>query len=257
VARRRQGDPRAGAARPRPVRYCAGTRCSRPFSAPCTWCDRRGTPLRTREPGTRGAGRHRHAPACCGSTPPRLVEPDRWVRALAHGLLHLGFGHGGTDRHGPAATTWPAGEAAVACLAVESFLDALKLGTAPGGRIAPPPLTEARALVEQWQRAGVPASYGALGSNGPLPDLVIDAEWLQRQLQPADRGAARAAALARPHLLDRPLRFGRDRGCHGRRRRRGGERESLGSGGHRGTRGSGRCAGSPGTTRCSAPSPRA
>ena len=86
--------------------------------------------------------------------PTRRATPPEWMYVMAHGLLHLGFGHLARGR-GKQPREWTAG----CCLVVERFLSELKLGQRPDGFGVASGAGSTRsedALYEQFCRDGVP-----------------------------------------------------------------------------------------------------
>jgi predicted metal-dependent peptidase len=81
----------------------------------------------------------------------RKLDADEWTWAIAHCLLHLGFGHldetAGRDR----------AYQEVACLAVARFQRAVKLGREPVPLPRELPATDEAQLLRAWRRDGVPA----------------------------------------------------------------------------------------------------
>lgn len=92
--------------------------------------------------------------------PKRRAEPAEWVYVLAHGLLHLGFGHFHPQRR---ALEWNA-----ACdIVVARFLADLKMGRAPE-EMRPtdlPPGTE-EALYDRFCAEGIPEPLHSLSPGG-------------------------------------------------------------------------------------------
>ncbi|HWD82091.1 MAG TPA: hypothetical protein VG497_24505 [Kribbella sp.] len=96
----------------------------------------------------------------------RLATPDEWAWVFAHLLIHLGLGHG--ER----ALSQPDQAAAAAFdVAVNRYLDSLKLGT-PVVELPPTfPGMDEDALTRLWRRSGVPAEYVGLGVAGGAADV--------------------------------------------------------------------------------------
>ncbi|MFI5693595.1 hypothetical protein ACIA58_17250 [Kribbella sp. NPDC051586] len=94
----------------------------------------------------------------------RRATPDEWAWVFAHLLIHLGLGH--LDRPGPDQAACAAYD-----VAVNRFLQSLKLGT-PVVELPPTfPAMEEDALARLWRREGVPADYDGLGVAGRTSDV--------------------------------------------------------------------------------------
>ncbi|TDD28480.1 hypothetical protein E1218_07295 [Kribbella turkmenica] len=146
--------------------------------------------------------------------PTRRATPEEWTWVFAHLLIHLGLGHADSDR--------PESDRAFAAacdVAVNRYLQSLKLGI-PVVELPPTfPGTGEEALARLWRGAGVPAEYDGLGVAGPATD-VLTARWNGwgpppnwSELFAAGLSAAAAAAVdvaggARSSLSD--ARGGRD-----------------------------------------------
>ncbi|ROR43651.1 DUF2201 family putative metallopeptidase [Kitasatospora cineracea] len=123
----------------------------------------------------------------------RRADPEEWAWALAHALLHLGFGHLPAAR-GPRAQP-DAADLAARCAVVNRFLATFPIGRAfddlpphwPGG--------DEEELAARWRRDGVPAEYRACGTGGDRPDQHLET-WTAHQ-DPEDRTLAFAHALTR------------------------------------------------------------
>ncbi|MFE6843338.1 hypothetical protein [Streptomyces sp. NPDC057686] len=104
--------------------------------------------------------------------PTRRAEPQVWAWALAHSLLHLGFGHvpaaKDEDRPQPAAA-----ELAARCVVVNRFLLTFPVGRAPDHLPAEYPGGDEEQLAARWRRDGVPAAYAHCGTSGEHPDQVL------------------------------------------------------------------------------------
>ncbi|MFJ6701807.1 MULTISPECIES: hypothetical protein [unclassified Streptomyces] len=102
----------------------------------------------------------------------RRAEPAEWAWALAHGTLHLGFGHL------PAATgprTEPDRfDLAARCAVVNRFLSTFPVGEAPEHLPASYPEGDEDRLAAGWRRTrGVPAAYERGGTDGGDPDQLL------------------------------------------------------------------------------------
>lgn len=118
--------------------------------------------------------------------PTRWAEPEEWTYAIAHGLLHLAFGHLANDA-GKRAHEWTA----ACCAVVARFLAELRIGTAPPGFgfVAEGLPRAEEALYQHFFEHGVPkdatlCSPGGLScdNSGRAParrvERRIDWEWL-------------------------------------------------------------------------------
>ncbi|GAA3128104.1 putative metal-dependent peptidase [Kribbella aluminosa] len=96
----------------------------------------------------------------------RRATPEEWTWVFAHLLIHLGLGH---------ATPGPA--ASAACdVAVNRYLQSLKLGTPVVELPSTFPSMEEDRLARLWRRSGVPPEYDGLGVAGHAAD-VTTARW--------------------------------------------------------------------------------
>ncbi|MFJ1865896.1 hypothetical protein ACIOD1_14810 [Streptomyces sp. NPDC088097] len=114
--------------------------------------------------------------------PTRHAEPAEWAWALAHCLLHLGFGHV------PAAKgTRPQpdhAELAARCVVVNRFLLTFPVGRAPDRLPAAYPGGDEEQLAGAWSRDGVPPRYEDCGTNAPgAPDQILEG-WSHWQAAP-------------------------------------------------------------------------
>ncbi|MGW7042096.1 vWA domain-containing protein [Streptomyces avermitilis] len=103
--------------------------------------------------------------------PTRRAAPAEWAWAIAHGLIHLGFGHV------PAAT----GEReqpdrfdlAARCVVVNRFLLTFPVGQTPDDLPASYPDGDEEQLAARWRRDGIPAAYEHCGTAGGEPDQLL------------------------------------------------------------------------------------
>ncbi len=123
----------------------------------------------------------------------RRAEPEEWAWALAHALLHLGFGHLPAAR-GPRAQP-DAADLAARCAVVNRFLTTFPIGRAPDDLPPHWPGGDEEELAARWRRDGVPAEYRACGTGGDRPDQHLE-PWTAHQ-DPEDRTLAFAHALTR------------------------------------------------------------
>ncbi|MFF0270140.1 hypothetical protein [Kribbella sp. NPDC004536] len=123
----------------------------------------------------------------------RRATPQEWSWVFAHLLVHLGLGH---DRPNPD----PAASAAYD-VAVNSYLQSLKLGTPIVELPTTFPSMEEDALARLWRRTGIPPEYEGLGVAGHTADVQA-ARWngwgkppVWSELFAAGLSAAAAAAV--------------------------------------------------------------
>ncbi|MFC6155775.1 vWA domain-containing protein [Kribbella jiaozuonensis] len=101
----------------------------------------------------------------------RRATPDEWTWVFAHLLIHLGLGHADHDRPEPDQPACAAND-----VAVNRYLQSLKLGTPVVELPASFPGMDDDALARLWRREGVPAEYDGLGVAGRRSDLEM-ARW--------------------------------------------------------------------------------
>ncbi|MFD8960104.1 hypothetical protein ACFV0W_24965, partial [Streptomyces anulatus] len=103
--------------------------------------------------------------------PTRRAEPGEWAWALAHALLHLGFGHL------PAAKELREQpdrfDLAARCTVVNRFLATFPIGTAPDHLPESYPDGDEEQLAARWRRTGVPAAYERGGTADGEPDQLL------------------------------------------------------------------------------------
>ncbi|WP_328432319.1 MULTISPECIES: vWA domain-containing protein [unclassified Streptomyces] len=127
--------------------------------------------------------------------PRRLAEPAAWAWALAHAVLHLGFGHVPAVK-GPQPREQPDRyDLAARCVVVNRFLLNFTIGTTPEELPASYPDGDEEQLAARWRRDGIPPAYERCGTAGDEPDLLLLpwAGWMQ----PPDHQLAFATALTR------------------------------------------------------------
>jgi predicted metal-dependent peptidase len=136
--------------------------------------------------------------------PTRRADPEDWAWALAHGALHLAFGHVPAEkkqREQPDRF-----DLAARCVVVNRFLLGFPIGLTPADLPASYPDGDEERLAERWRRdsvagggggGGVPAVYERCGTAGSGPDqlLVPWDSWLGGN--PPDWQLAFAHALTR------------------------------------------------------------
>ncbi|MFG2292544.1 hypothetical protein [Streptomyces sp. NPDC048603] len=127
--------------------------------------------------------------------PTRQAEPAEWAWAIAHGLLHLGFGHV------PAATADrreqpDEHDLAARCVVVNRFLQTVPFGHTPEHLPAVYPGGDEEQLAARWRRDGLPAAYRDCGTAGTGPDQFLR-PWRHWNDPAPDWQTAFAAALTR------------------------------------------------------------
>ncbi|CAM5352318.1 hypothetical protein GCM10010329_40580 [Streptomyces spiroverticillatus] len=103
--------------------------------------------------------------------PKHRADPRDWAWALAHALLHLGFGHVPADKDTRPQPT-PA-QLAARCTVVNRFLMSSPVGRAPDGLTASYPGSDEEELAARWHRDGIPDVFRHGGTNGSEPDQVL------------------------------------------------------------------------------------
>ncbi len=127
--------------------------------------------------------------------PKRRADPVEWAWAVAHGALHLGFGHV------TAATGMRAQpdrfDVAARCVVVNRFLLGFPIGRTPADLPMAYPDGDEEQLAARWRRDGIPPMYERCGTAGAEPDqlLVPWDSWLGGR--PPDWQLAFAHALTR------------------------------------------------------------
>ncbi|MER6423684.1 hypothetical protein [Streptomyces sp. NPDC001137] len=126
--------------------------------------------------------------------PHRLAEPTAWAWALAHAVLHLGFGHV------PAAkgerTQPDRYDLAARCVVVNRFLLNFTIGETPEALPASYPDGDEEQLAARWRRDGLPPAYERCGTAGGEPDQLL-LTWHGYYGRPPDHQLAFATALTR------------------------------------------------------------
>lgn len=104
--------------------------------------------------------------------PTRRAEPAEWAWALAHCLLHLGFGHvpAADDKHRAQPDPY---DLAARCVVVNRFLLTFPAGRTPDHLPAAYPGGDEEQLAARWRRDGIPPGLDLCGTAGREPD-----QWL-------------------------------------------------------------------------------
>ncbi|MCL6669043.1 hypothetical protein M8J74_11570 [Streptomyces panaciradicis] len=126
--------------------------------------------------------------------PHRLAEPTAWAWALAHAVLHLGFGHvpaAKGERVQPDRF-----DLAARCVVVNRFLLSFTVGETPEGLPVSYPDGDEEQLAARWRRDGLPPAYERCGTAGAEPDQLL-LRWNGWYGAPPDHQLAFAAALTR------------------------------------------------------------
>ncbi|MFG3496789.1 hypothetical protein [Streptomyces sp. NPDC047886] len=104
--------------------------------------------------------------------PDRRADPADWAWALAHCLLHLGFGHVPADKDARRAQP-DRFERAARCAVVNRFMLTLHVGRAPAGFPESYPDGDEEQLAARWRRSGIPTAYEHVGTGADAPDQVL------------------------------------------------------------------------------------
>ncbi|MER6673271.1 hypothetical protein [Streptomyces sp. NPDC000983] len=126
--------------------------------------------------------------------PDRTADPAAWAWALAHAVLHLGFGHVPAAKGTRAQPD--ACDLAARCAVVNRFLLGFPIGRTPEELPTAYPDGDEEQLAARWRRDGVPAAYARCGTAGDEPDLHL-VEWHGWYGSPPDHQLAFATALTR------------------------------------------------------------
>ncbi|WP_445397402.1 vWA domain-containing protein [Streptomyces sp. LE64] len=113
--------------------------------------------------------------------PTRRAEPDAWAWAVAHCVIHLGFGHV------PAATGVRIQpdrfDTAARCTVVSRFQETFPCGRAPEDLPAHWPGGDEEQLAARWRRDGLPPAHERCGTAGASPDQIL-VPWPEEPCQP-------------------------------------------------------------------------
>ncbi|MFD5726190.1 MULTISPECIES: vWA domain-containing protein [unclassified Streptomyces] len=104
--------------------------------------------------------------------PTKRADPAEWAWALAHCLLHLGFGH--VPASADASREQPDRfDVAARCAVVNRFLVSHPMGRAPFALPESFPGGDEEMLAARWRRDGIPAAHEHCGTAGEHPDQVL------------------------------------------------------------------------------------
>lgn len=128
--------------------------------------------------------------------PTRRAEPAEWAWALAHCLLHLGFGHVPAAEEDDRTQPDPYDRTA-RCTVVNRFLLTFPAGRAPDHLPADYPGGDEEQLAARWRRDGIPPALDLCGTAGRQPDQWL-LKWNRSRVQQVpDWETAFAHALTR------------------------------------------------------------
>ncbi|MBK3564013.1 hypothetical protein [Streptomyces sp. MBT62] len=144
--------------------------------------------------------------------PTRLAEPTEWAWAIAHALIHLGFGHvPGADGEREQPDRF---DLAARCVVVNRFLLTFPIGRTPEDLPATYPSGDEEQLAARWRRDGIPAAYEHCGTAGSAPDQRL-VPWHGWPGKPVDWQIAFASALTRTMSVAMDLAGGRRDSMYG------------------------------------------
>ncbi|MET9800604.1 hypothetical protein [Streptomyces sp. NPDC006368] len=146
--------------------------------------------------------------------PERRADPADWAWALAHCLIHLGFGH--VPAHHDERPRPDRFDLAARCAVVNRFMLTLHVGRAPADLPETYPDGDEEQLAARWRRGGVPAPYAHCGTAGDAPDQILVA-WPSWRTPP-DWQLAFAHALTRTMSAAMDVAGGRRDALTGERR---------------------------------------
>ncbi len=131
------------------------------------------------------------------ANPYRKAEPAAWAWALAHALLHLGFGHVPTVADAAPREQPDAYDLTARCVVVNRFLETMPVGEPPRSLPQSWPDGDEEQLAAGWRRSGIPPQYADCGTAGrDEPDQLLKS-WTNRWQTPPDWSHALARALTR------------------------------------------------------------
>ncbi|MFF5784859.1 hypothetical protein ACFY8P_07825 [Streptomyces sp. NPDC012693] len=103
--------------------------------------------------------------------PDRHADPADWAWALAHCLIHLGFGH--VPAHKDVLPQPDRYDLAARCAVVNRFLLTFPVGRTPEHLPTAYPDGDEEQLAARWRRSGLPAVYERGGTGGDAPDQIL------------------------------------------------------------------------------------
>ncbi|MER6211364.1 DUF2201 family putative metallopeptidase [Streptomyces sp. NPDC001642] len=142
----------------------------------------------------------------------RLAEPAEWAWAIAHALLHLGFGHvpgAPGEREQPDRF-----DLAARCVVVNRFLLTFPVGRTPDDLPAAYPAGDEERLAAHWRQDGIPAACEHCGTAGGAPDQRL-VPWHGWPGKPVDWQLAFASALTRTMSVAMDMAGGRRDSMYG------------------------------------------
>ncbi|WP_406375103.1 hypothetical protein OG788_35295 [Streptomyces sp. NBC_00647] len=103
--------------------------------------------------------------------PARRADPATWAWAVAHAVIHLGFGHvpaavGEREQPDPF-------DLAARCVVVNRFLLGFPVGLTPENLPDAYPDGDEERLAARWRRDGIPPLYEHCGTAGGAPDQLL------------------------------------------------------------------------------------
>ncbi|WP_328437619.1 hypothetical protein OHA71_10970 [Streptomyces sp. NBC_00444] len=103
--------------------------------------------------------------------PTRRADPADWAWAIAHGIIHLGFGH--VPAKEGRRTQPDRYDLAARCAVVNRFLLGFSIGRTPDALPPGYPDGDEEQLAARWRRDGIPGAYEHCGTAGGDPDQLL------------------------------------------------------------------------------------
>ncbi|MDN3021963.1 hypothetical protein [Streptomyces sp. S.PB5] len=103
--------------------------------------------------------------------PTRRADPADWAWAVAHAVIHLGFGH--VPAKEGRRTQPDRFELAARCAVVNRFLLGFSIGRTPDSLPPSYPDGDEEQLAARWRRDGIPPAYEHCGTAGHEPDQLL------------------------------------------------------------------------------------